>query len=162
MKYPCGRRVITATCTPGLPSVVRFLVSSISLPALGPVRSCRAASGCGSAGAAGLAAGAGAAGRPGAGVGDAAAAIGGGGAAGFGAAGFVGERITMVFSKSSAAAGAAAAAAASITYFILYLPISITSLFWRMCFLIWLPLTTVPLVLPRSSRKESLRMVTMQ
>src|SRR5262245_36439528 len=166
---------MTATCTPGLPRVVRFFVSSISLPALGPVSSCRAASGWPSAGLA-AAAGAGA-GRLGAGVAAAAAGIGGGaaglgaagaagaaaGAAGLGAAdGRGGERITIVFSKSSAAAGAAATAAASITYFILYLPISMTSLFWRMCFLIWLPLTIVPLVLPRSSRNESLRMVTMQ
>ena len=36
-----------------------------------------------------------------------------------------------------------------------------TSLFCRKCFLIGLPLTTVPLVLPRSSRNESLRIVTM-
>src|SRR5882672_1275233 len=193
---------MTATCTPGLPSVVRFLVSSISLPAFPPVNICNAASGCGSDGVAGLAgaaaAGAGAAAGLGgagavgtgaavdlggaggvgagaaaglggdgtsagaAGLGAGAAAAGGAGAtAGLGAAAAaLGERITIVFSKSSA--GALAAAVASITYFILYLPISITSLFCRMCFLTWLPLTSVPFVLPKSSRKESARIVTIQ
>src|SRR5882672_7647375 len=38
---------MTATCTPGLPSVVSGLVRSISLPALAPERSCRAADFCG-------------------------------------------------------------------------------------------------------------------
>src|SRR5260221_1653216 len=67
-------------------------------------------------------------------------------------------RSTMVFSKS--AFSPLAAGAASPTNLSLYLPSSMTSLFCRKCFLIGLPLTTVPLVLPRSSRKESLRMVT--
>src|SRR5262245_44476408 len=38
MKYPCGRLVMTATCTPGLPSVVSAFVCSISLPAFAPER----------------------------------------------------------------------------------------------------------------------------
>src|SRR5574340_1356285 len=41
---------MTATCTPGLPSVVRFLVNSSSLPAPGPFRIWIAASGCTPAG----------------------------------------------------------------------------------------------------------------
>ncbi len=64
----------------------------------------------------------------------------------------------MVFSKS--AFSAPTDGAASPTNFSLYLPSSTTSLFCRKCFLIGLPLTTVPLVLPRSSRNESFRMVT--
>jgi len=76
------------------------------------------------------------------------------------AAAFIAEgRSTMVFSKS--AFSPLAAGAASPTNLSLYLPSSMTSLFCRKCFLIGLPLTTVPLVLPRSSRNESLRMVTM-
>jgi hypothetical protein len=69
----------------------------------------------------------------------------------------------MVFSKSafSAAGAPAAAGAASPTNFSLYLPSSMMSLFCRKCFLMALPFTTVPLVLPRSSRNESFRMVTM-
>lgn len=39
MKYPCGRRAITATWTPGLPRVVRDLVSSSSRPAFAPLSS---------------------------------------------------------------------------------------------------------------------------
>src|SRR5581483_1784334 len=38
MKNPWGRFAITATCTPGLPTVVSGLVSGSSLPALGPDR----------------------------------------------------------------------------------------------------------------------------
>src|SRR5256885_13082186 len=38
MKWPCGRLAMTATCTPGLPSVVSGLSSGSSLPALGPER----------------------------------------------------------------------------------------------------------------------------
>src|SRR5580765_5880833 len=45
MKYPWGRRVSTATCTPGLPSVVSGLFSSSSLPALPPESSWIAPSG---------------------------------------------------------------------------------------------------------------------
>src|SRR6267378_2595535 len=67
-------------------------------------------------------------------------------------------RRTMVFSKS--AFSAPATGAGSPTNLSLYLPSSTTSLFCRKCFLIGLPLTTVPLVLPRSSRNESFRMVT--
>src|SRR5687768_7671644 len=36
MKYPLGRLVITATCSPGLPMVVRFLVRSSVRPAAAP------------------------------------------------------------------------------------------------------------------------------
>src|SRR5688572_1843295 len=68
-------------------------------------------------------------------------------------------RSTIVFSKS--ALSAAAAGAASPTNLSLYLPSSTTSLFCRKCFLTGLPLISVPLVLPRSSRKESFRIVTM-
>ena len=65
-------------------------------------------------------------------------------------------RSTMVFSKSAfSPAGAGGAGAASPMNFSLYLPSSMTSLFCRKCFLIVLPLTNVPLVLPRSSRNES-------
>ena len=63
----------------------------------------------------------------------------------------------MVFSKSPVEA----CAGASLKYFSLCLPISITSLFCRKCFLIGLPLTKVPLVEFRSSMNESLRMVMM-
>src|SRR5216110_1384940 len=49
MKKPWGRRVMTATWTPGLPSVVSGLVRSSSLPALAPERSCSAAFFCGAA-----------------------------------------------------------------------------------------------------------------
>src|SRR6185295_15003190 len=69
-------------------------------------------------------------------------------------------RSTMVFSKS-ALSPPAPAPLASPRNFSLYLPSSMTSLFCRKCFLTGLPLTTVPLVLPRSSRKESFRIVTM-
>ena len=68
-------------------------------------------------------------------------------------------RSTIVFSKS--ALSPAATGFASPMNLSLYLPSSMTSLFCRKCFLIALPLTTVPLVLPRSSRKESFRIVTM-
>src|SRR5205085_2017872 len=61
----------------------------------------------------------------------------------------------IVFSKSAAVA----AVGASLKYLSLCLPISTTSLFCRKCFLIGFPLTMVPLVLPRSSMNESLRIV---
>ena len=79
------------------------------------------------------------------------ASLGGGGAA------LAGLRMIIVFSKSAAVA----AVGASLKYLSLCLPISTTSLFCRKCFLIGLPFTIVPLVLPRSSMKESLRMVMM-
>ena len=63
----------------------------------------------------------------------------------------------MVFSKSWGEAGFEVW---SLMYFSLYLPSSTTSLFWRKCFLIGWPFTSVPLVEPRSSRKESARIVT--
>ena len=63
----------------------------------------------------------------------------------------------MVFSKSAAVA----AVGASLKYLSLCLPISTTSLFCRKCFLTGLPFTMVPLVLPRSSMKESFRIVMM-
>src|SRR5215475_290799 len=66
-------------------------------------------------------------------------------------------RSTMVFSKSS---GEAAFAPWSLMYFSLYLPSSTTSFDCRKCFLIGWPFTSVPLVEPRSSRNESLRIVT--
>ena len=72
---------------------------------------------------------------------------------------FIAEgRSTMVFSKS--AAEAAGCWPGSARYFSLYLPSSMMSLFCRKCFLTALPLTSVPLVLPRSSRNESFRIVT--
>ena len=61
----------------------------------------------------------------------------------------------MVFSKSAAVA----AVGASLKYLSLCLPISTTSLFCRKCFFTGLPLTMVPLVLPRSSMNESFRIV---
>jgi hypothetical protein len=77
--------------------------------------------------------------------------------AGLGAGGGAldGLRMIIVFSKSAAVA----AVGASLKYLSLCLPISTTSLFCRKCFLIGLPFTMVPLVLPRSSMNESLRMV---
>src|SRR5579862_9562938 len=66
-----------------------------------------------------------------------------------------GLRMIMVFSKSAAVA----AVGASLKYLSRCLPISTTSLFCRKCFLIGLPFTMVPLVLPRSSMKESFRIV---
>src|SRR5258706_6950690 len=79
------------------------------------------------------------------------AGFGGGGAA------LAGLRMIIVFSKSAAVA----AVGASLKYLSLCLPISTTSLFCRKCFLTGLPFTIVPLVLPRSSMKESLRIVMM-
>ena len=64
----------------------------------------------------------------------------------------------MVFSKS--AAEAAGCCPGSARYFSLYFPSSTMSLFCRKCFLTALPFTSVPLVLPRSSRNESFRIVT--
>src|SRR5436309_3151553 len=162
---------MTATWTPGLPSVVSGLVRSSSLPALAPERSCSAAffrgAAAGLGGATGAAvalwpatvslkflAPAAAAAATGAATGAAAAAGADAGVAAFTEPG----RSTMVFSKSAALA---CPATASFTYFSLYLPSSMMSLFCRKCFLIGCPLTTVPLVLPRSSRNESCRMVTM-
>src|SRR5262249_45734387 len=69
-------------------------------------------------------------------------------------------RSPIVFSKSALSPPAEAPLASPMNLS-LYLPSSMTSLFCRKCFLIGLPLTTVPLVLPRSSRKESFRIVTM-
>src|SRR5258706_4296987 len=66
-----------------------------------------------------------------------------------------GLRVIIVRSKSCAVA----CAGASLKYFNLCLPISITSLFCRKCFLMGLPLTSVPLVEFRSSMNESFRMV---
>src|SRR5215831_13518497 len=88
----------------------------------------------------------------GVGAGAAAAAGAAGGAAGAGEGLIAPGRSTIVFSKSAALA---TPAGLSLTYFSLYLPSSMTSLFCRKCFLIDWPLTTVPLVLPRSSRNES-------
>src|SRR5882724_3916458 len=86
------------------------------------------------------------------------AALAGPAAAGAGAGLIAPGRNTRVFSKS---ATLAPPAGASLTYLSLYLPSSMMSLFCRKCFLIdWL-LTTVPFVLPRSSRNESCRIVTM-
>jgi hypothetical protein len=75
-----------------------------------------------------------------------------GSAAGFCAA--PGRRI-MVFSKSAFVV----CCGTSATYLRRYLPSSMVSPFCRKCFLIDCPLTNVPLVLPKSSRKESLRIV---
>src|SRR6185312_490740 len=185
-----GRFVMTATCTPGLPTVVRFFVRSRVLPAAAPEstwiiasRTAPAAAGPG-AWAAGAGA-AGAAGRAGAGSGGGFAGAGAGGVvvvgppaagafadsaasafrfvcvspialsgAGVGPA-FAGFLMIIVFSKSAAVAWAGA----SLKYLSLCLPISTTSLFCRKCFLMGFPLTMVPLVLPRSSMNESLRMV---
>jgi hypothetical protein len=72
-----------------------------------------------------------------------------------GGAAFAGFLMIMVFSKSAAVA----AVGASLKYLSLCLPSSTTSLFCRKCFLIGLPFTMVPLVLPRSSMNESFRMV---
>src|SRR5689334_13158742 len=75
MKYPLGRLVITATCSPGLPIVVRFLVRSSVRPAAAPESTWIAASrrgappapvGAGSGSALGGGAGGGAAGLGGA------------------------------------------------------------------------------------------------
>src|SRR5262252_8057753 len=119
---------MTATCTPGFPSVVSALVSSISLPAFAPVRIWMAASrpptvaipwdadiGCEAevAGGALATAGAGDIGLPGSDIGmpaDAGApaiAGAGWGAAAFGASAGLGVapgRSTMVFSNSCGAA----------------------------------------------------------
>src|SRR5690348_868233 len=70
---------------------------------------------------------------------------------------FAGLRLIIVFSKSAAVA----CAGASLKYLSLCLPISTTSLFCRKCFLIGFPFTMVPLVEPRSSMNESLRIVMM-
>src|SRR5207253_16322 len=78
-----------------------------------------------------------------------ASGLGGGGAA------LAGLRMIIVFSKSAAVA----AVGASLKYLSLCLPISTTSLFCRKCFLTGLPFTMVPLVEPRSSMNESLRIV---
>src|SRR4029079_16723303 len=75
-------------------------------------------------------------------------------ASGFGADA-AGDRSTMVFSKSALVV----IAGVSLTYLSLYLPISMMSLPCKKCFFTGWPLTKVPLVLPRSSRKESLRIV---
>jgi hypothetical protein len=91
----------------------------------------------------------------------AAAAAAGAAAAGAGAGAggaFEGLRMIIVFSKSAAPA---AGAGWSLKYLSLCLPISITSLCCRKCFLMGLPFTIVPLVLPRSSTNESFRMVMM-
>ena len=103
-----------------------------------------------SAGAALAAAGtaAGAAGAPGA------AAAAGAAAGSVGLCAAPGRRI-MVFSKSAFEV----CCGTSLTNFSRYLPSSMVSPFCRKCFLTDWPLTNVPLVLPRSSRKESLRMV---
>src|SRR5689334_9340121 len=150
--------------------VVRFLVRSSVRPAAAPESTWIAASfrppaGAAAGAGAGVGLGAGgavsvaAAGGGAAGLSGASAfrlvwvspmsALGGGGAA---LAGFL---MIIVFSKSAAVA----AVGASLKYLSLCLPISTTSLFCRKCFLIGLPLTIVPLVEPRSSMKESLRMV---
>src|SRR5579862_1906037 len=195
---------MTATCMPGLPIVVRFLVRSSVRPAAAPESTWIAASRSDpEAGAApppaGAAAGGGAAGAAAAGGGGGGGGGAGGGAAGAGAglgsgaevavavgeaggfvvsaasgfrlvcvspgpfsatgggggAAFAGLRMIIVFSKSAAVA----AVGASLKYLSLCLPISTTSLFWRKCFLTGLPLTMVPLVLPRSSMNESFRIV---
>src|SRR6266481_2689500 len=167
---------MTATCTAGLPSVVSGFSSGNSLPALGPERIWMVPCPPGiavAAVAAGVAAG---------GAGDG-ASLGASAAAAaawalmtvslsFTAATLLwvsvgafasaldpaaGVRSTMVFSNSAWLM----VASASLTYLSLYLPISTTSLFWRKCFFTGWPLTSVPLVLPRSSRKESLRIVMM-
>src|SRR5260221_9156957 len=78
-------------------------------------------------------------------------------AAGGGGAALAGFLMIIVFSKSAAVA----AVGASLKYLSLCLPISTTSLFCRKCFFTGLPFTIVPLVLPRSSMNESLRMVMM-
>src|SRR5258706_8207979 len=80
-----------------------------------------------------------------------------GSALGGGGAGLAGLRMIIVFSKSAAVA----AVGASLKYLSLCLPISTTSLFCRKCFFTGLPFTMVPLVLPRSSMNESLRIVMM-
>ena len=181
MKNPVGRRVITATWTPGFPIVVRFLVRSSVRPAAAPESTWIAESRDGLVGS--CACGGGATGV-GEGTGGGLAGdtsgrilvwvserfappawigwIGGGGvgicgattAAGAATTGFL---MIMVFSKSPAEA----AMGASLKYLSLCLPISITSLFCRKCFLIGLPLTRVPLVELRSSMNESLRIVMM-
>src|SRR5258706_2163722 len=93
MKYPLGRLVITATCRPGLPMVVRFLVRSSVRPAAAPDRTWTAASRSGpdAAAASDAAAGGGAVcGLGGGGGGAAAAGAAGGGEAGAGAGAGVG------------------------------------------------------------------------
>src|SRR5688572_32924629 len=190
MKYPLGRLVITATCSPGLPMVVRFFVRSSVRPAAAPESTWTAASRSGPAAPAGAGAsadcGGGGAGLGGTGAGgtvacggeEAAAGAGEGAgrvlssggeglmlvcvspiaaSTGLGAGGGAldGLRMIIVFSKSAAVA----AVGASLKYLSLCLPISTTSLFCRKCFLIGLPLTIVPLVEPRSSMNESLRIV---
>src|ERR1039458_8874048 len=189
MKKPCGRRVSTATCMPGLPKVVRFFTNSSSFPALGPVKTCTTATclgapACGAAaeaetagcaGFAGAAAWAGAAGTSWCAsnlpvLSTASSCVGllpacvcikpcisaGLFAAGAGVACLTGARRTIVFSKSAGLVWVTW----SLMYFSLYLPISITSLFCRKCFLVGFPFTSSPLVLSRSSRKESCKMVT--
>src|SRR5690349_21987324 len=88
MKYPLGRLVITATCSPGLPIVVRFLVRSSVRPAAAPESTWMAASRSGAPPA-----------PVGAGSGSAFGGGGGGGGAGLGGA---------VVSAAAAAAGAGA------------------------------------------------------
>src|SRR3954462_11806042 len=75
-------------------------------------------------------------------------------ASGFGADA-AGGRNTIVFSKSALLM----LAGVSFTYLSLYLPISIVSLPCKKCFFTGWPFTKVPLVLPKSSRNESFRMV---
>src|SRR5712671_6081617 len=91
MKYPLGRLVITATCRPGLPMVVRFLVRSSVRPAAAPDRTWTAASRSGpdAAAASDAAAGGGAAAAGAAGGGEAGAGAG----AGVGAAGLATGRV---------------------------------------------------------------------
>src|SRR5258708_7729711 len=166
---------MTATCRPGLPIVVRFLVRSRVRPAAAPESTWIAASRSGVAPAAapGAELGVGAGGDVAVVVADgAAAALGVSGAiafrlvcvspmplsaAGGGGAALAGFLMIIVFSKSAAVA----AVGASLKYLSLCLPISTTSLFCRKCFFTGLPFTIVPLVLPRSSMNESLRMVMM-
>src|SRR3954470_13565890 len=160
---------MTATCRPGLPMVVRFLVRSRVRPAAAPESTWIAASRSGPPAPAGwggaVGAGCGAAGVGGApaGLGAEVCVVVGAGAGGDvspmafrpvwvspmpfsagvgGGAALAGLRMIMVFSKSAAVA----AVGASLKYLSLCLPISTTSLFWRKCFLTGLPLTIVPLV----------------